>query len=93
MTAQTFFGGGGSEALSTACAIHLESKIAQYLGLVEKTTGQRPKLNSAVAPFFPESPLHDRAFVPFTPGEAVICQSCRRMLAIDNQLTPHNAMP
>ena len=51
----------------------LWSKIDQYLDLVEKTTGQRPRITSAVTPFFPESPMHNRAAVPFKPGKAVIC--------------------
>ena len=40
---------------------YLRSKIDQYLDLVEKTTGQRPRITFAATPFFPESPMHNRA--------------------------------
>ena len=39
----------------------LRSKIDQHLDLVEKTAGQRPRITSAVVPFFPESFMRNRA--------------------------------
>ena len=44
---------------------YISSKVDQFLDLVEKTTGQRPRITSAVTPFSPESPLRDRAAIPF----------------------------
>ena len=67
---------------------YLRTAVKQYGEVCLKVTGKTPKLNSAVTPFYPDSPQHNRASIPFKPGKAVICPSCRHTFAKDNQLTP-----
>ena len=53
---------------------YLRTAVRQYGEVCLKVTGKTPKLNSAVTPFYPDSPQHNRASIHVPFMQTYVCK-------------------